>query len=102
MEVKKLFFVGCMFLVIAVSAQETGQSTDATERARKKSEKREKINQLIKQEEEGALIYQKQGAFGFKFNTDGWGMFYERGKYKTITKTNLRYPCILPPRRFLQ
>jgi hypothetical protein len=89
MEVNKLFFVGCMLLVVAVSAQENGQSTDATERARKKSEKREKINQLIKQEEEGALIYQKQGAFGFKFNTDGWGMFYERGKYKTITKTNL-------------
>ena len=52
-------------------------------------EKQKKINELIKREEEGALIFDKQGAFGFKFNTDGWGMFYERGKYKTLTKTNL-------------
>lgn len=64
-------------------------SPAAIAKAQKKAERKEKINQMIKQEEEGALIYQKQSAFGFKFNTDGWGMFYERGKYKTITTTNL-------------
>ncbi len=90
MEVKKLFFVVFLLGAIFVSAQETlPPGTVATERAQKKAERREKINQLIKQEEEGALIFQKQSAFSFKFNTDGWSMFYERGKYKTITKTNL-------------
>ncbi len=89
MEVKKLFIVLFLFNAILVSAQQNGPSTVATERAQKKVERREKINQLIKQEEEGALIYQKQGAFAFKFNTDGWSMFYEHGKYKTLTKTNL-------------
>jgi len=48
-----------------------------------------KINQLIKQEEEGALIYQKQITQGIHINTDGWSVFYEKGKYKSITKTNL-------------
>lgn len=43
----------------------------------------------MKQEEEGALIYNKQGAFGIKLNTDGYGIFYEHGKYKTIDKTNI-------------
>jgi hypothetical protein len=88
MEVKKLFLIACTLGSLAVSAQQT-QSTGADTKQQKKAERREKINQMIKQEEEGALIYQKQGAFGFKFNTDDWSMFYEHGKYKSITKTNL-------------
>jgi hypothetical protein len=90
MEVKKLFLMiiaGCAFF--GVSAQQQTKSTVPETKAQKKADRREKINQLIRQEEEGALIYQKQGAFGFKFNTDGWGMFYEHGKYKSITTTNL-------------
>ncbi len=55
----------------------------------KRQERRERINQLIKKEEEGALIYYKQSAFGFKLNTDGWSGFYEHGKYKTISTTNI-------------
>lgn len=88
-DVKKLAFITFLFSSVIVAAQQRQPSATAIEKAQKKAEKREKINQLIKQEEEGALIYQKQSAFGFKFNTDGWGMFYENGKYKTITTTNL-------------
>lgn len=88
MEVKKLIFVLFVFCGTTVLAQQKPAST-VLSRNQKKAEKREKINQLIKQEEEGALIYQKQGAFGIKLNSDGWGAYYEHGKYKTITKTNL-------------
>ncbi len=89
MEVKKLFLMSFILGSVVVSAQQTVKSTNAETKQLKKAERREKINQLIKQEEEGALIYQKQGAFGFKFNTDAWSMFYEHGKYKTINKTSL-------------
>ncbi len=89
MELKKLFIIMVMVFPVAVFAQQKVKSTTADTKAIKKAEKREKINQLIKQEEEGALIYQKQSGFGFKFNTDGWGAFYEHGKYKTITNTSL-------------
>lgn len=89
MEVKKLFLIAGMLGILSVSAQQNVKSANADARQLKKAERREKINQLIKQEEEGALIFQKQGAFGFKFNTDAWSMFYEHGKYKTINKTNL-------------
>lgn len=89
MEVKKLFIVVSLLSSMTVFAQQRTQSPAQMEKARKKAERKEKINQMIKQEEEGALVYNKQGAFGFKFNTDGWGMFYERGKYKTINKTSL-------------
>lgn len=88
MEVKKLIFVLFVFCGTTVLAQQKPAS-NVLSRNQRKAEKREKINQLIKQEEEGALIYQKQGAFGIKLNTDGWGAYYEHGKYKTITKTNL-------------
>ncbi len=54
-----------------------------------KQERRDRINKQLKEEEEGALVYSKQSAFGLKLATDGWGIFYEHGKYKTITKTNL-------------
>lgn len=89
MEVKKLFLITFVLSSLAVSAQQKVKSAGNDLKQLKKAERREKINQLIKQEEEGALIFQKQGAFGFKFNTDAWSMFYEHGKYKTITKTSL-------------
>lgn len=86
---KKLFIIVSLLWSVAVSAQQKTQSSVQLEKARKKAERKEKINQMIKQEEEGALIFNNQGSFSFKFNSDGWGMFYERGKYKTVTKTNL-------------
>jgi hypothetical protein len=89
MEVKKLFFVFFLFSGIAIKAQQNPVPETASSKYQKKLEKREKINQLIKQEEEGALIFDKQSAFSIKLNTDGWGFAYERGKYKTTTKTSL-------------
>jgi len=82
--VKKIVLLLIVSAPFILSAQEQKLS-----RKEKIAERKEKINQLIKQEEEGALIYQKQSAFGIKLNTDGYGFFYEHGKYKTITKTNL-------------
>lgn len=55
----------------------------------KKEERRAKINELIRQEEEGALIYEKQNTFGVKLYTDGWGAFFEKGFQKSVNKTNL-------------
>jgi len=58
-------------------------------RNQKKEEKKEKVRQLIMQEEQGAIIYQKQSVFGIKLNTDGYGAFYELGRQKTPRKSNL-------------
>jgi predicted XRE-type DNA-binding protein len=83
-----VFFV-CFLFVSTGSAQLRKLTPAQEEKMRLKNERREKINQLIKQEEEGALIYQKQITQGIHINTDGWSVFYEKGKYKTITTTNL-------------
>ena len=78
----------CAFALISTWAQAQDQTSQSTKQ-QKRQQRRDRIDKLIKEEEEGALIYQKQNAYGFKLNTDGWGGFYEHGKYKTITKTNL-------------
>jgi hypothetical protein len=84
MNVKKIVLI----LICSVIANLSyAQRKDA--RQQKKEEKRERVNQLIKQEEEGAIIYQKQSIFGIKLTTDGYAGFYELGKLKTPTKTNL-------------
>lgn len=58
-------------------------------REKKKQERQDRIDSLIKKEEEGALIFSKQFLFGAKLNTDGWAAAYEHGKYKTLNTTNL-------------
>jgi hypothetical protein len=86
--VNKIYLAILLCAAISINVQAQKQN-DQKAKEQKKLERRDRINKLLKEEEEGALIYSKQSAFGFKLNTDGWGAFYEHGKYKTITKTNL-------------
>lgn len=56
----------------------------------KKSEKRERLNTLMKQEEEeGEIIFRKHSIFGIKLATDGYGISYESGKYKSNRLTTI-------------
>ena len=86
--IKKLVLL-LIFSTAAIFSFCQNPSSKALSREQKKQERQKHLNDLMKQYEEGSLIYAKQSAFGFKLNTDGWGVFYEHGKYKTITKTNL-------------
>jgi hypothetical protein len=60
-----------------------------TERDAKKEARRDKIDNLIRQQEEGALVFNKQNVFGLRLNTDGWGLVYEKGYLKDVKTTNL-------------
>jgi len=55
----------------------------------KKEEKRQRINKMIKQEEEGVIAYKKHFAGGIKLASDGYGLFIEKGKAKSIKKALL-------------
>jgi len=55
----------------------------------RKTEKRDRINSIIKQEEEGNLSFRKQTAFGIQLRTDGYGAFLELGRRKSARYTNL-------------
>lgn len=58
-------------------------------KADKKKQKKEKINKIMRLEEEGVPSFNKQNAFGIKLNTDGWGLSYEFGRSKSVTRANI-------------
>src|SRR5688572_26126330 len=74
-------------IVLSASAQDTTRQT--SNKNNKKDVRREKVNTLIKQAEEGVLVYRKQSIFGFQFRTNGYGAFYELGRMKTNRKTSI-------------
>jgi hypothetical protein len=73
-----------LLLSLSLTAQEK-----KVKKEDKKQAKREKINQMIRLEEEGESAFRKHSIFSFKFNTDGYGFMYERGKIKSAFKTSL-------------
>ena len=81
---KKIVIAACFCLSITTLF---AQGREAKQQ--KKEERKERINQLVKQEEEGALIFNKQNVFGIRLTTDGYSAFYELGQLKTPTRTNL-------------
>ena len=83
---KKIFLVTIFSMAIIISFS---QEKNISSRQQKKNERKDRISQLIKQEEEGSLIFHKQSVFGIKLTSDGYGAFYELGRLKTPTKTNL-------------
>ncbi len=89
--VKKLFFLMLLCTTTVFGFAQTATTTikDTKTKEQQKQERKDRINKLAKEYEEGSLIFAKQSTFAFKLNTDGWGAFYEHGKYKTINSTNL-------------
>ncbi|KIC93832.1 hypothetical protein [Flavihumibacter solisilvae] len=65
------------------------QSNPAPPKKDKKSEKKQRINALVKMEEEGELIFNKHNLFGIKLNTDGYGISFEKGKFITPRRTRI-------------
>jgi hypothetical protein len=59
------------------------------EKREKKEAKRQKVNEMVRQAEEGVFVYEKQNIFGIQLRSNGYGAFYELGKMKTNRKTNI-------------
>ena len=90
---KKLSLV---FLVVAISisavrAQDepVQQSSKKQSKEERKESRRQKVNEISRQAEEGVLVYRKQSIFGLQAKTNGYGFFYELGRMKTTRKTNI-------------
>jgi hypothetical protein len=79
MPVKNALLVLALALFsFPVLAQQTGTSVYSNN---KNTAKQQRMNQMMKMEEEGDLIFDHYGLFGFKMTTNGYGIFYERGKF---------------------
>lgn len=77
-----------VFTTIVLCASVSAQSTRETKKGRKE-EKRQKVNSMIRQEEEGVLSYTKQSLLGLQLRTNGYGAFYELGRRRTPRWTNI-------------
>lgn len=76
---RKIFFI---FLSVAFSLTSAAQKSGKD----KREERRQRINAMAKQEEEGVITYRKHVAGGIKLLTDGYGAFLEIGRAQSITK----------------
>jgi hypothetical protein len=83
------FFIAVSIFSVASYAQDRTSDEEQSERARRRQERQDRIRELIRQQEEGALIFNLQQVYGLRLNTDGWGFFYEKGKLKTVKRANL-------------
>ncbi|MCS3796952.1 hypothetical protein [Niastella sp. OAS944] len=86
---KYVLFLLAGTLASNVWAQDNPTPKSPTARKDKQAAKRERINNLLKQEEEGEIIFSKQSAFGIKLNTDGYGLSYEIGRFKSARVANI-------------
>ncbi len=88
----RTFFLVTLALTVSVStfAQKT--------KKQRKEENRKRINELIKQEEEGVIVYKKHTVFGGKLVNDGYGIFMEIGRAKSL-KTGMLYQFEISERK---
>jgi hypothetical protein len=87
MPVKNTLFIFCLALITSpVLAQ---QSTTPVYSNDKNAAKKAKMNQMMKMDDEGELVFDHYWALGFKLSTDGYGIFYDHGKYITNRKTRI-------------
>lgn len=85
----KKLIIFTVLLAIGCSAfcQETEEKN--SKRDERKEERKKKVNDLIRQDEEGVLVYSKQSIFGVQLRTNGYGIFFEKGKMKTQRNTTV-------------
>lgn len=81
----KKLVLSIIVVLIASSAWAQNNPTPKSPTAKKdkKAAKREQVAKLMKMEEEGEIIFNKQSIFGLKLSTDGYGLSYEWGKFKS-------------------
>ena len=86
---KKTIIILCLFTVSTHLFAQDSTVTKQSAKEAKASEKRQRIDAMSKQEEEGVLIFRKQNAFGIQLRTRGYGIFYEIGRFKSPRFANL-------------
>jgi hypothetical protein len=78
---RKIFLVCLVIAYLPSFAQQLRQD--------KKELKRQRIDSLMKQEEEGVINYHKQTDFGVKIVSDGYGIFMDIGRAKSVRRSLL-------------
>lgn len=88
---KRLTLIAVLITLGLSSLAQYSDSSSARpqSKADRREAKRKRIAELVRQAEEGVLVYSKQSIFGLQLRTNGYGAFYELGKMKTNRKANI-------------
>lgn len=78
-----------LLFLSAFSIAGIAQGNQPSAKEKRKEEKRARINEQIRAEEEGVIAYKKHFAFGFKLTSDGYGISFEKGYSKSIRRATL-------------
>ena len=76
-------------IALQLFAQNVSDSVKMASRLNKQNAKRERMNNMLRMEEEGDLIFNKHNVFGIRLATNGYGINFEKGKFKSPTKTRI-------------
>jgi hypothetical protein len=76
---RKILFI---LIIIIISTHTYAQNA----RNARQERRRAQVNEMIKQQEEGVIAYKKSFAFGAKLINDGYGVFFELGRAKSVKK----------------
>ena len=82
-----LFFILASFVATQIFAQREVDQINKKRDA--KLEKKNKINEIIRNEEEGVPAFAKHSLFSVKIHHDGYGIAYEKGWMKTPYKSTI-------------
>jgi hypothetical protein len=86
---RKIFLFFLVIATLPCFAQESDISSSQRRSQERKEKKKEKTDSLINQEEEGIINYRKQTDFGAKLVSDGYGIFMDIGRAKSVKRSLL-------------
>lgn len=84
---KKFLLLGIAFFAMIRSEAQAPVVRSGT--LSKKEQKRQKANALMRQAEEGVLVYNKQTTLGLQGRTNGYGLFFEKAKMKSPLRSSI-------------
>ncbi len=86
---KHLLFLFFSSVVFQVSLAQRIPDPRMERKFKEKIEKRDRINEMLRHEEEGTASFSKHTLFGLSINHDGYSLLFERGKSKSPYKTTI-------------
>ena len=84
---KKLLFLATILAITVAAMAQDSTGARKSSKQEKRKERRQKINTMIRQDEEGVMAYHRQNIFGIQLRTMGYGLLYEIGRTQTTRKT---------------
>jgi hypothetical protein len=74
-------------MILQLYAQDSTYTPPPSSKQSRAQAKRNRMNNVLRMEEEGDLIFNRQNVFGIRLASDGYGISYEKGYFRTPSRT---------------